>query len=192
MAARGGAWRRVAARGAGLTSSRSVALCAETDAKASRSAKNCGVIVSPNSQAAGSPRRVMLSRSSRAALTPLLIWWEPSRAGSMSMPDQPPSTPPRRTFITSVTAPATSCRQWSMHELLTRVPPHPRAPSLNHPRGHVPTHGARSKRRGAIRVRAVWLFQAAAAAPCPRRAWRDGRHTRARRRGRRSRRGLRG
>mmetsp|Transcript_42871 Transcript_42871/g.106708 ORF Transcript_42871/g.106708 Transcript_42871/m.106708 type:complete len:207 (-) Transcript_42871:312-932(-) len=56
-----------------LTSSRSVALCAETAAQASRSQKNCGVIVSPNSSAVGSPSRLTWSSSSRASLICALI-----------------------------------------------------------------------------------------------------------------------
>ena len=56
------------------TSSRMASLRAETLAHASRSAKNCGVIVSRNSIAVGTPRPFISRSSSRARRMPLFTW----------------------------------------------------------------------------------------------------------------------
>ena len=55
------------------TRPRSVGVGADTAAHETRSAKNCGVTVSPKSQAAGTPIWLSWSSSSRACFEPRLI-----------------------------------------------------------------------------------------------------------------------
>lgn len=54
-----------------------------------RSAVYCGEIVSRNSVPAGRPILATSSRTPRARRRPLLIWYEPSRFGSLIRPFQP-------------------------------------------------------------------------------------------------------
>ena len=60
-------------------------ICALTE-NASRSAKNCGVIVSRNCRLVGSPRRASCGRNSREARMPSLMAYAPSLVGSKRRP----------------------------------------------------------------------------------------------------------
>ena len=57
--------------------------------QAVRSAMCCGICVSRNSDAVGSPRSLTSSRNLRASRSPLLMWKLPSRSGSLMSPFQP-------------------------------------------------------------------------------------------------------
>ena len=54
-----------------------------------RSAMCCGICVSRNSEAVGSPRSLTSSSSWRASRSPLLMWKLSSRSGSLMSPFQP-------------------------------------------------------------------------------------------------------
>mmetsp|Transcript_4375 Transcript_4375/g.10857 ORF Transcript_4375/g.10857 Transcript_4375/m.10857 type:complete len:243 (+) Transcript_4375:336-1064(+) len=76
-----------------------------------RSAMNCGEIVSRYSVLVGRPSRLMSSSSCRACRKPLLIWQLPSRSGSLIRPFQPAAEAEvsKLTFMTTTSSSAHNC-----------------------------------------------------------------------------------